>query len=218
MNEANVRDTKDRILDSAERLFAVQGLEATSLRQITTQAKVNLAAVNYHFQSKDELVRSVYLRRIRPMNTMRLCLLDALEAAEQNEASSLEGLLEAFFEPVVDMALSLKNEGFTAGQLMGRMYTETHTVMQNLICIEMGEVARRFGTAFGRALPHLAQVEVLWRLHFTIGVLAHTLAAQEKIAELSQNRINPRNKQEVLRQMMTYAKAGLLAPSLESKP
>lgn len=216
MNEANVRDTKDRILDVAERLFAVNGIEATSLRQITTQAAVNLAAVNYHFQSKDELVRSVYLRRIRPMNTMRICLLDALEGAEQNEANSIDGLLEAFFEPVVDMALSLKNEGFTAGQLMGRMYTETHAVMQNLICTEMGEVARRFAEAFGRALPHLTQTEVLWRLHFTIGVLAHTLAAKEKIAILSQNRINPSNKHEVLRQMMTYAKAGLGAPSLES--
>lgn len=216
MNKANVRDTKDRILDVAERLFAVNGIEATSLRKITTQAVVNLAAVNYHFQSKDELVRSVYLRRIRPMNTMRICLLDALEGAEQNEANSLDGLLEAFFEPVVDMALSLKNEGFTVGQLMGRMYTETHTVMQNLICTEMGEVARRFGTALARALPHLTQTEVLWRLHFTVGVLAHTLAAEEKIAILSQNRINPRNKQEVLRQMMTYAKAGLRAPSLES--
>lgn len=216
MNQANVRDTKDRILDVAERLFATKGIEATSLRQITREATVNLAAVNYHFQSKDELVRSVYLRRIRPMNTMRLCLLNALEGAEQNEAKPLDGLLEAFFEPVLDMALSLKNEGFTAGQLMGRMYTETHTVMQNLICTEMGEVARRFATAFGRALPHLTSVEVLWRLHFTIGVLAHTLAAEEKIAILSQGRLNPRDKQEVLRQMMTYAKAGLMAPSLES--
>ena len=216
MNESNVRDTKDRILDVAERLFAIQGIETTSLRQITNEATVNLAAVNYHFQSKDELVRSVYLRRIRPMNTMRLCLLDALEEAEQNKAKPLDALLEAFFVPVVDMALSLKNEGFTVGQLMGRMYTETHAVLQNLICTEMGEVARRFGTAFGRSLPHLTPVEILWRLHFTIGVLAYTLAAAEKIALLSQNRINPRDKQEVLRQMMTYAKAGLMAPSLES--
>jgi AcrR family transcriptional regulator len=213
MNEANVRETKDRILDAAEALFAKQGIEATSLRQITSEAEANLASVNYHFNSKEELVKNVYLRRIRPMNQIRLQRLSDLE---QNEPSSLEDLLDAFYEPVVDMALDLENKGFTVGQFMGRLYTEPNEAAQSIITTEMAEIAKRFVAAFSRHLPHLAPTEVIWRVHFTIGILAHTMAASAKIQHLSQGRINPHDKQEVLRQMKRYAKAGLTAPSLES--
>lgn len=212
MNEANVRETKDRILDAAERLFALNGIEATSLRKITSDAKANLAAVNYHFNSKDELVRSVYSRRIRPMNESRIARLQALET---NEANTLEAILQAYFEPTIDMALSLQNPGFTIGQMMGRLYTEPHGAMQSLIVTEMGEVARRYALALARILPHLSQHEVFWRLHFTIGMLAHTMGAGEKLKHLSHGLINPNDKQEVLRQMITYATGGLRAPSLE---
>ena len=218
MNEANVRDTKDRILDVAERLFAVNGIEATSLRQITTQAAVNLAAVNYHFQSKDELVRAVYMRRIRPMNAIRLQRLEALEQETPEGGISLESLLTAFYEPVIDLAQELKCQGVTIGQMLGRIYTEPHAVIEHLWLHEMAEVARRYGVAFGRSLPHLTPDEVMWRLHFTIGVLAHTMAAEEKISRMTQGRINLLDKHEVLRQMTRYAKAGLSAPSLECTP
>jgi len=213
MNEANVRDTKDRILDAAERLFAVQGIEATSLRQITSSAEVNLAAVNYHFNSKDELVRSVYIRRIRPMNEQRLARLTSLE---NNEPTTLDHLLQAFYEPVIDTAAHLENEGLNIGQFLGRLYTEPHDAAKSIIASEMSEIAQRFGRALAKLLPQLSPIEVIWRLHFTIGILAHTLAASAMIQQLSKGQINPKDKQEVLRQMKAYAKAGLLAPSLET--
>lgn len=215
MNEANVRETKDRILDAAERLFATQGLEATSLRQITSDAKANLASVNYHFNSKEELIRAVYLRRIRPMNEARLTRLQTLET---NEATTLDSVLDAFYEPTIEMALSLSSETFTVGQMLGRLYTEPNEAMQGIIVSEMGAVARRFAAVFFRLLPHLQPDEVIWRLHFTIGILAHTLAAGEKIQLLSQGRINPKNKQELLRQMKAFAISGLSAPSLDPTP
>lgn len=218
MNEANVRETKDRLLDVAERLFATQGIEATSLRQITAEAEVNLAAVNYHFQSKDELVRTVYMRRIRPMNAIRLERLEAMERETPEGGISLESLLTAFYEPVIDLAQELKSQGVSIGQMLGRIYTEPHAVIEHLWLHEMAELARRYGVAFGRSLPQLTPDEVIWRLHFTIGVLAHTMAAEEKISRITQGRINLLDKHEVLRQMTRYAKAGLSAPSLECAP
>ena len=219
MNETSVRETKDRLLDVAERLFATQGIAATSLRQITTEAEVNLAAVNYHFQSKDELVRSVYTRRLRPMNAIRLGRLDAMEAENEEAAIDLNSLLCAFYEPVIDMAHALKNEGgVTIGQILGRIYTETHVIVEQLWLTEMAEVARRYTLALSRSLPHLKPEEVLWRFQFTIGILAHTMAAEEKIMRITRGRINLRDKEEVLRQMTSYAKAGLLAPTLEPTP
>ena len=86
-------DTKDRILDTAERLFADKGYPATSLRDITNEAGVNLAAVNYHFGSKEALLSAVLDRRIGPVNEKRLELLDAAEAQAGNQPLALETVL-----------------------------------------------------------------------------------------------------------------------------
>jgi hypothetical protein len=149
------------------------------------------------------------------MNEARLSRLQTLET---NEATSLDSVLDAFYEPTIDMALSLSSESFTVGQMLGRLYTEPNEAMQGIIVTEMGPVARRFAAAFHRLLPHLKPEEVIWRLHFAIGILAHTLAAGEKIRHLSQGRINPKDKQELIRQMKAFAIPGLNAPSMEPTP
>src|ERR1700682_4102017 len=69
--DATSADTKTRILDAAESLFMEHGFEATSLRSLTTAAGVNLAAVNYHFGTKEVLFRAVLTRRLDPMNQER---------------------------------------------------------------------------------------------------------------------------------------------------
>src|SRR5579863_10630017 len=93
-------DTKSRILDAAEKLFAMNGFKPTSLRDITAEAQVNLAAVNYHFQSKDSLIDAVIARRIEPVNRKRM---EMLEAAGPNP--SVEQILTAFLAPVLDQDL-----------------------------------------------------------------------------------------------------------------
>src|ERR1700739_2231181 len=119
--------TKDRILDSAERLFARDGFEATSLRAITAEAGVNLAAVNYHFQSKEALVRAVIGRRIGPVNAKRRAMLDACEPARGEVPFPLDPVLEAFIRRVLEIASSHFKE---FGPLMGRLYTEPGEFIQ----------------------------------------------------------------------------------------
>src|SRR5579864_3993381 len=96
-----VVDTKTRILDAAEKLFADKGFEATSLRDITAEADVNLAAVNYHFQTKDSLIDAVIARRIEPVNKKRVELLDS---AGSNP--NIEQILIAFLAPVLDQKIT----------------------------------------------------------------------------------------------------------------
>src|ERR1041385_2649846 len=91
-------DTKSRILDSAEKLFGMNGFDGTSLRDITAAADVNLAAIHYHFQSKDSLIDAIVARRIEPVNKKRFELLDA---AGPNP--SLEQILRAFMAPVMQV-------------------------------------------------------------------------------------------------------------------
>src|SRR5947209_1582864 len=96
--------TRDRILDAAEELFMEHGFEATSLRQITTAAEVNLAAVNYHFGSKEELFQSVLTRRLDPMNQERMALLTAYEQCAAPHPLSCEKIMSAMFIPALRLA------------------------------------------------------------------------------------------------------------------
>lgn len=212
MNEATVRDTKERILDAAEQHFAEFGIEATSLRQITAAAQVNLAAVNYHFQSKDELVRAVIARRIRPVNQRRLEMLAELESSSN---LSLPAVLTCLYEPIIDMSIDMERKGLRIGQMLGRLYTEPNLISQDLMGQEMRPIFQKFTLALIQLLPHLTPQEVMWRLHFSVGILAHTLAAGNKLATLSNGQVNPQDKQEVLKQMKRFAIAGLMADTKE---
>src|SRR5206468_11715977 len=98
------RVTKARILDAAEALFMEHGFEATSLRAITAAASVNLAAVNYHFGSKEELFQAVLTRRLDPMNQERVDLLTRLESEATPHALPCEQILHAMFVPALRLA------------------------------------------------------------------------------------------------------------------
>jgi AcrR family transcriptional regulator len=161
-------DTKERILETAERSFAENGYAATSLRSIINEAGVNLAAVHYHFGSKEELLKAVILRRAEPVNAKRLAMLDACENA------GLEKILEAFITPTFEVAM--QPGGLQFVRLMGRMYAETDMLPQ-IIKSEFRPLLMRFHDALRRALPDLAPDELLRRLFFGAGALAHTLRA-----------------------------------------
>src|SRR5713226_8683361 len=110
--------TKDRILDAAERLLSKKQFAATSLREITAEADVNLAAVNYHFQSKDALIRAVIARRIGPVNVKRLAMLDAVETGAGEGALPIGAVIEAFIRPVIELRGTTKS----IAPLMGRVF------------------------------------------------------------------------------------------------
>src|SRR5438477_10086046 len=103
-----VRATKERILDAAESLFMEHGFEATTLRSITAAAAVNLAAVNYHFGSKEELFQAVLTRRLDPMNAERMALLDQYERDQEGEELSCEKILAAMFIPALRLSRDTK--------------------------------------------------------------------------------------------------------------
>ncbi len=199
-------DTKTRILDAAERLFAENGISGTSLRAITAAAGANLAAVNYHFHSKDALTQAVYARRLGPANAERLALLDAAEAQAGDGVPSLEEIIRAFTEPFLR---SFMGKPFMA--LMGRALHEPGNFIQRLMMVQMGEIAQRFLQAMRRALPDLPEEDLYWRVHFAVGVLAHTLVRGQLLAVVSQGRCGPTDVETVTRRMVTFLCAGLRA-------
>jgi len=201
--------TKDRILDAAERLFARDGIEATSLRAITAEAGVNLAAVNYHFQSKDALVIAVIERRVGPLNERRLALLDACEREAGEGPLPLEKVLDAFVRPVVEIFAGHARD---FAPLMGRLYTEPSESVEKIYRSQTGAVVQRFIRAYGRALPELPRNELVWRVHFSMGAIGHTLAASHMLRILSDGECDPSDVEGTVKRLEAYMTAGLKAP------
>lgn len=212
-----VHDTKERILDAAERLFAENGISVTSLRQITTEAQVNLAAVNYHFQNKDTLIRAVLRRRIGPINQRRFDLLDALEfAAGENGPLLLEDVLRTFLLPVLE-ARSACPEMRHWPRLLGRIYTELPGPLMQMFQAEMAPAAQRFTVAVRRAEPSLTPEAMAWGLHFGIGSLAHFLAAGQLLTFISRGAVDPEDHAEALERLVAYMAGGLRALRTKDK-
>lgn len=200
--------TKDRILDAAERLFARDGFEATSLRAITAEAQVNLAAVNYHFQSKDALVQAVIGRRMSPVNAQRLALLDKYEADAGGAPVPLEKILDAFLRPIVELVGSHAHQFVP---LIGRLYTEPGDFTARLYKQQFEHMRDRFFPVLERALPDLARDELYWRLHFAIGALAHTMAASKMLELMSAGRCDISDVEGTIARLKTFITAGLTA-------
>jgi len=205
-------DTKTQILDAAERLFAEKGYEASSLRAITSEAGVNLAAINYHFRSKESLVRAVLARRLGPMNAKRLALLDECERAAQNGPVPLESLVRAFILPVLFIDREAGRQGPAYGMLLGRMFAEPSASVRQMCAEQVKVEASRFKEAFGRVLPDVPPDEILWRLFFSIGIVLHMLQAAPMLEVISGKAIDLQDTTGITNRIVNFIVAGMQAP------
>ena len=164
-------NTKDRILGAAEELFAQFGFAGTSLRQVTSRADVNIAAVNYHFGSKENLVNEVFRRRMDEMSEQRL---NRLRLAQEQHPGELEPILAAFIEPA--LALTLDRHGSAFVRVLARAYAEKNDRLRKFLSDNYGQVLREFGKAMAPCLPGLAKEELYWRLDFVAGALTYAMA------------------------------------------
>lgn len=201
-------DTRMKILDTAERLFAEEGFAATSLRTITTEAGVNLASVNYHFGSKDTLLFEVLGRRVRPINEVRLRLLDEIEADSGENVPELEKIIRAFLEPAFESLAASRDRGTKFVQLIGRMHVETSDKIREMFIEQFKDVIHRFTFAIRRVFPELSLEEVRLRLFFVVGAMAHTLVWSQKINWFLENENTEMLINETLVQFATAGMRG----------
>jgi AcrR family transcriptional regulator len=206
-------DTKTRILDAAELLFMEHGFEATSLRQLTSAAAVNLAAVNYHFGSKEELFQAVLTRRLDPMNQERIDLLDKVERDAGGKPATCEKILFAMLIPALRLARDEKRGGKNFLKVLGRAYADPAPFIRHFLSQQYAGMIGRYKEAFLRALPHLSRQELTWRLHFVMGALSYTLAGTDALKLFAQ--VTAADNDELLLQRLApFLVAGLKAPAL----
>jgi AcrR family transcriptional regulator len=199
-----LKETRERLLDAAEALFAEKGIRTTSLRDITHHARANLAAVNYHFRSKGALVQAVFERSFGPLNRERVRLLDEAEAAAGDQAPTIEAVLHALFEPMV--RTWRENKNFIL--LAGRLQYESDAKLRQYILDLYEEVTRRFFCAATRAVPDLPDEDVFWWVHFLFTGMVHSLLAGEALQQFSRG-VCRGDDDRVLDRMIAFGAAGL---------
>ncbi len=206
-------DTKESILDAAARLFAERGFDAASLRAITAAAGVNLAAVNYHFRSKDRLLDALFARGMQALNRKRVAMLEAFEAESGALPVPVDRLVRAVIEPMFDAEVCGGRDGRAFGLLLGRMYAAPDARLDRIMLGDIGQVAERFEPAFRRSLPGVPPEDLYWRAFFAIGAAAHTLASCGLIEAVSQGRCDPQDRPAALEKLVAFITAGLKAPA-----
>lgn len=174
-------ETKQRILSAAEQHFAMDGYHATSLRSITATAHANLAAVNYHFGSKEALLEAVIERRLRPLNEIRLGQLEELlnEAERTGSVPCCRDILRTFIEPT----LHLRQQGSGSENyitLIGRILAEPRGIAMSIFMQHMEPLMSRLFEALTLALPDLSREILFWRIHFSIGSLSHIMRCHDR--------------------------------------
>jgi AcrR family transcriptional regulator len=172
--------TRLRILDGAEELFGEQGVDRVSIREITKRAKVNLAAIYYHFGDKQDLIAAVFERRVVPVNEARLTALTAVEEAAGKKGPKLEAVLDAFIRPAVQCSLQTPKGGEAFSKLFGRCLSEPSPEVEALLKRQFEPLAERMNSALRKVLPHLSRSEIFWRMKFTFGALHHWLLTKDK--------------------------------------
>lgn len=207
------KETKTRILNAAEHLFARNGYHGTSLRMITTKAKANLAAVNYHFGSKESLIKAVIKRKLLPLNQLRTKRLkEVLKKAKQdNTRPDAQETLAAFIEPSLNFRNSSPNaKDFIT--LIARAMADPNDTARNIFIKQVMPVFNLLHKCISKALPEIDPKTLHWRLHFMIGSLSHTMHNLDKLPIPKDMQTSDNTHQDITEMLLTFLTAGVKAP------
>ena len=198
--------TPERILLAAERLFSARGIDAVSLREITTAAGVNSAAAHYHFGSKEAVLEELFALRARPIAEKREQLLAQLKRSRLGR-HKLEDVLRAFLKPAQEAMNTPGGAAFT--MLRARMAFEREELRRTALSKAFDHSSQLALEALSQALPKLAPKDLHWRFHFVMGAMVYTMAAPGRIESMTG--LDTSNAKAGLEQLVRFAAAGLRA-------
>jgi AcrR family transcriptional regulator len=210
-DEPRTDGSREKLLASAERLFAERGYSGVSVRDIAKAAGVNSALVGYYFTNKLGLLSQVYLRHCKPLNRERSRLLS--EFGRNDPGPTLEEVLDAFLRPA--LTLSTGSDGqveFT--RLRAVLSGENSTLLEPLIAEYFDPVGQVFVEALVQCLPHLSREDILWRFHFMVGAMYYTGSHAARTRALSSGQCDPLDAAQCMEHLIPFMAAGFRAPSV----
>ena len=175
--------TRTAILSAAERLYAARGFADVTMRDIVAMADVNLAAVNYHFGSKDELIAELFVTRGLVTNRERL---NELKAAEEKGGgrADIVAIFTALVGPPLRGCLGPEKQRSDAARFMIRASIEAVPPIRKIKNREVDHL-RRFAAAMRRTLPDHDEADIYWGIHFALAMAHQTIRDSERLVKMS---------------------------------
>lgn len=209
--------TRERLLQAAEKLYAEQGFEGTSLRDLTSAADANLAAVNYHFGSKKSLLMEMCRQRIEPINTERLERLEKARQAVDPGAIPLPAIFDAFLRPLAKHAQLDGQPNLVFLRVVGRLISESDEILDEMVSLFFQDMARRFVEELSRTLPELPPEEIYWRFHFAVSTMLGSLAQHHRLGRGPCPIGNLTDIDGMIDRLRDFICGGFLTPLMPSK-
>lgn len=220
--ESAKRGGRARIMEAAIRLFAQRGLDAVSVRDITAAARVNLGAVNYHFGSKEQLIRELYESLLNPLQAKRVELLDQIEAGAGTGPLDLELVLRALVEPTIRDVVGQKGPTTYLPRLMAQAYALPRPFLNDALAEQNDYIAKRFINALARAAPELSFEQVCWRYYLVVGGFLQLTSDSQglhRLRRLSNGCCDTENPDSVIEELVAFFLHGMSeAPPSKKKP
>ena len=207
--------TRSAILGAAERLYADRGFGDVTLRDIVAEANVNLAAVNYHFGSKDELIAELFVTRSIAGNRQRLAELKAAEE-EGGGRAGIDAIFRALVGPPLRGCLDRDRESSAAARFMIRASIETVPPIRRIRNREIDHL-RKFAAAMRRALPDRDEAELYWALHFALAMSHHTIREKERLTKLSEGKCDLNDVHDIIERVVSVSVMALTGGAAEKK-
>jgi AcrR family transcriptional regulator len=200
--------TADRILKTAERLFAERGFNGVSVRTLAAAAGVNIASIGYHFRNKEGLLAEVYRRHCEPLIEERLRGLAA--ASRLTGSARVAAIIEAFVRPALQQVEAEAGETFI--RLRAVLSGENSELLEKLVAENFDQSSSAFIDALCDCLPHLSRTDVCWRFHFLLGTVYYTAAGPHRIHAFSNGRCDPGNTEAVIQELVPFMTRAFEAP------
>jgi AcrR family transcriptional regulator len=209
VQQNEVESSREKLIASAERLFADRGFDGVSVRDIANAAGVNSALVGYYFRGKEGLLSEVYMRHCEPLKQERARLLKQYSASPNGP--SLEQVIEAFIRPSLEVTTDKSGRSdFT--RLRAVLSAENSPLLEQLVAENFDSSSRMFVDALCKCLPDLTRDEVFWRFHFLLGTIYYTAAGPHRIKILSKGRCDPSDPIATTKHLIPFMAAGFRAP------
>ena len=206
--------TRDRILRTAERLFAERGFNGVSVRELAAAAQVNIASIGYHFENKEGLLSEVYRRHCKPLIEERLRGLKA--SSRLRGKARIAAIIEAFIRPALQQ---VEVEGGAAFiRLRAVLSGENSELVEKLVAENFDQSSTAFIDELCACLPHLTRTDVCWRFHFLLGTIYYTAAGPHRITAFSHGRCDPSDTEAVIKELVPFMTRAFVAPATKTQP
>jgi AcrR family transcriptional regulator len=201
--------TRERILRTAERLFAERGFNGVSVRELAAEAQVNIASIGYHFENKEGLLSEVYRRHCEPLIEERLRGLEA--SSRLRGPARIAAIIEAFIRPALQQ---VEVEGGAAFiRLRAVLSGENSDLLEKLVAENFDQSSTAFIDELCACLPHLTRTDVCWRFHFLLGTIYYTAAGPHRITAFSHGRCDPSDTEAVIKELVPFMTRAFVAPA-----